>query len=242
MIDRIPSRSRLAAAALFCFLAAVLPLNVSAAAPWWYIWAPPGTHVGGPGAGVPGKLVVSPKETGSATTLSALRTNILNFFNVVNNFTGADGSNTKQQKVMQEAIGDRASGQDFTSPVAQVDTLTLLRRRQMIEELRAGPDADANAHFISYFEALQAHEARQRLYVERLNALIEAHKTPLNWQERVNLGAELGLLGAQQAISDQQLTEVHNRTVIKAASDKLEAALKELKRLQARRSARGMLP
>ncbi len=228
-----------------CIFPAILLAVASAAygqAPQWWVWAPKGTHVGGgPGqAAPPGALVVSPIETGLSANLSAVWQSLTNLTDSLNDFTGPDGLHDKQQKIIQEAIGKPAAGEDWGVIKPEIDPIPLLRRQQMLDELKRSPDAARYTHFIAYFETMQAHEARQLLFIERANTLIKANTKPMTWQDRVRLAAEVGILNTQQTLADQEAAEVYNRAVIKGSLDRLEAAQREAANVRRSQSGTAM--
>ncbi len=212
---------------------------VHAQLPHWWVYAPKGTHVGGgPGAAAPpGALVVSPVETGLASNLSVL---IESIGNLTDSLGDLSSKQEDERKIIQASIGPRAAGEDLGQIKPDVDPVSLARRRQMIEELKSRPDADKYQHFITYFETMQTHEARELLFIERANTLMKVHQRPLNWQERIRLAAEVGILNTQDTISRQEAVEAYNRAVVKASVDRLADTQAEFAHRQQKTSVQMM--
>lgn len=222
--------------ALFIFLFS--PAQSQAIPPYWWIYAAPGSHTTGPGAGSSGKLTISPIETAEGTVLSQIWDGVLSFSEQVNTLAG---DSTDKQDEVQKAIGESATGIDVDPAKLDVDQLNLANRIKMLEALKSSGDADKYQHFIAYAEALQAHESREQLFAERLNTLIKVNHGKLDWQQRVRLAAETGLLGGQHAIAQQQMVEIENRARVAGTVDRMKAAADERRRLQTQADIESML-
>ncbi|MDD2765269.1 MAG: hypothetical protein PHE83_14995 [Opitutaceae bacterium] len=191
---------------------------------------PKGTAAGGPGAGKGGVLIVDIPGDAAASTIAALEENIANLTGTVSDLSGkGPQSHVGLTDEVLKGIGQPAAGMAVDPYVLKFDPAILEARQLALQQLRAQTDGARYQPFILYLEALQAHDARLLAYVQRVNALIAVNNGKLNYQQRVRLAAEMGLLQGQLTIADQEVRDAANRATVAGTLERMQDAQDELR-------------
>jgi hypothetical protein len=188
-----------------------------------------GTASSGPGQGAGGVLILDIPGDAASSTLGALAENIANLTGTVSDLS-ANGtqSHVGLTNEFLKGIGQPASGIKTEPYSLTFDPALLEGRAMLLRQLQASPDAARYQALILYLQASTANDARMLAYGSRLNTLIKVNESPLNYQQRVRLAAEMGLLQGQLTIADQEMRDVSNRAVVSGSLQRMQDAFKEL--------------
>jgi hypothetical protein len=189
-----------------------------------------------------GLVIMDIPGDAAASTLAGLVENVANMTGTVSDLSGkGPQSHVGLTDEFLKGIGTPSAGIKSDPYVLTFDPAILEARALFLKQMQAEPDAAKYQAFILYVQALQANDARMLAYVQRINTLVKVNDSPLNYQQRVRLAAEMGLLRGQLTIADQEMRDVANRATISGTNERLKDAQRELEAKQRDARSQGML-